>query len=151
MVNVKTRFYWEKIRVIGCQYVKKQTQDFRYYLNRIFLADLISEWSKYMTKILLFRFKQSFWPFNKLTAHKCSDKRLFRHLKNPAFCSLSFEKQINSESHVFFQSISLLCRFEKLWKKLRKYFGFWDNSIWIGCVKHSLLLRQNTCHRVSIC
>ena len=26
-----TRFYWERILVIGCQYVNKESQDFRYY------------------------------------------------------------------------------------------------------------------------
>ena len=26
-----TRFYWETIHFIGCQYVNKQSQDFRYY------------------------------------------------------------------------------------------------------------------------
>ena len=28
---LNTRFYWERILLIGCQYVKKQSQDFRYY------------------------------------------------------------------------------------------------------------------------
>ena len=31
LVALDTRFYWEKILVIGSQYVKKQAQDFRYY------------------------------------------------------------------------------------------------------------------------
>ena len=31
LVQLKTRFYWEKIVVIGCQYVNKQSQDFRYF------------------------------------------------------------------------------------------------------------------------
>ena len=30
-VALKTRFYSERILVIGCQYVNKQSQDFRYY------------------------------------------------------------------------------------------------------------------------
>ena len=30
-VVLNTRFYWERILVIGCQYVNKQSQDFRYY------------------------------------------------------------------------------------------------------------------------
>ena len=28
---LNTRFYWERILVMGCQYVNKQFQDFRYY------------------------------------------------------------------------------------------------------------------------
>ena len=31
LVQLDTRFYWERILVIGCQYIKKQSQDFRYY------------------------------------------------------------------------------------------------------------------------
>ena len=41
LVPLDTRFYWERILVIGCQYVNKQSQDFRYYLKRIFGADLL--------------------------------------------------------------------------------------------------------------
>ena len=31
MVALNTRFYWERILVIECQYVNKMSQDFRYY------------------------------------------------------------------------------------------------------------------------
>ena len=31
LVALNTRFYWERIPVIGCQYVTKQYQDLRYY------------------------------------------------------------------------------------------------------------------------
>ena len=31
LVVLDTRFYWERILVIGCQYVKDISQDFRYY------------------------------------------------------------------------------------------------------------------------
>ena len=30
-VALDTRFYWERIPVIGCQYINKKSQDFRYY------------------------------------------------------------------------------------------------------------------------
>ena len=30
-VALNTRFYWERIAVIRCQYVNKQSQGFRYY------------------------------------------------------------------------------------------------------------------------
>ena len=38
LVAVDTGFYWERILVIGCEYVNKQSQDFRYYQNRILRA-----------------------------------------------------------------------------------------------------------------
>ena len=31
LVALNTRFYWERILVIGCQYVNKQSEDFKYY------------------------------------------------------------------------------------------------------------------------
>ena len=31
LVALDTRFYWERILVIGCQYVNKQSQDYRYF------------------------------------------------------------------------------------------------------------------------
>ena len=31
LVALNTRFYWERILFIGCQYVNKQSQDFTYY------------------------------------------------------------------------------------------------------------------------
>ena len=41
LVAVDTGFYWERILVIGCEYVNKQSQDFRYYQNRIFWAGFL--------------------------------------------------------------------------------------------------------------
>ena len=37
------RFYSERILVIRCQYVNKQSQDFRYYYNRTFGAEFLLE------------------------------------------------------------------------------------------------------------
>ena len=88
LVALDTLFYWETIHFTGCQYVNKQSQDFRYYQNRIFRADYLSEWPEKLTKIRLCRFKQCFVPFNMLAFLKCSDTGLCRHLSNPAFCSL---------------------------------------------------------------
>ena len=31
LVALNIRFDWERILVIGCQYVEKQSQDFKYY------------------------------------------------------------------------------------------------------------------------
>ena len=88
LVALNTGFKWERILVIGCQFVKKQSQDFGYYEKRFFGADSFSEWSKNMTKIFPWTPKQFFAHFNMLTVHKCADTGLFSHLSNPAFCSL---------------------------------------------------------------
>ena len=57
-----------------------------------------------------------------LTAHKCSDTGVFRHLINPAFCSLKFQKQIISEGLVFFQSIQIFMQFSEMHKEIQKMF-----------------------------
>ena len=121
LVALDTRFYWEIIHVIGCQYVNKMSQDFRYYYQRIFRGDSFSEWSRNITKILPWRFKESFGPFSMLTVHKCSDIGIFRHLRNLAICSLYFKKEITSKDHLLFQSIRNFNEIPEMQKKLRKY------------------------------
>ena len=43
LVALNTRFYRERILVMGCQYVNKQVQDYRYHWKVIFGADFTSE------------------------------------------------------------------------------------------------------------
>ena len=43
LVSLDTRFYLERILVIGYQYDNKYSQDFRYYYDRVVRADLLSE------------------------------------------------------------------------------------------------------------
>ena len=125
LVALDTRFYWEIIHVIGCQYVNKMSQDFRYYYQRIFRGDSFSEWSRNITKILPWRFKESFGPFSMLTVHKCSDIGIFRHLRNLAICSLYFKKEITSKDHLLFQSIRNFNEIPEMQKKIKKiYFDF---------------------------
>ena len=105
-----------------------------------------------MTKILPCRFKQPFGHLKMLTVHKCSHTLFFFHLSNPAFCSLYFSETNNFQSSSFFSTdlkFYVDCGIEE--KNRGKGFWFWDNCIWISCVKHSLLLRENTFHPVSIC
>ena len=65
---------------------------------------------------------QCFWPFNMLTVHKCSDTRLFGHLSNPAFCNLQIQKEITSEAHLFFESISNFMYIPQMQKEIEKTF-----------------------------
>ena len=76
-----------------------------------FGAESLSECQKNMTKILPCRFKQFFELFNTLTVHKCSTSVLtvhkcFRHLQNPTFSSLLFQKGLTYEGHLFFSKYS---------------------------------------------
>ena len=137
LVALNTPFYLKRILVIGCQFIKKQSQDFRYYQDRIFRDDFLSEWSRNMTKILPCRFKQCFGPCNMLTVHKCSDTRVFRLLSK-------------LDSSFFSKYSKFYLDFANEEKNRENIFEFGDNCIWIGCVKHLLLLRENTSHPVSI-
>ena len=75
-----------------------------------------------MKKILLCRFKQCFGHFNMLAVHKFSDRGLFRHLSNPAFCSLKFQKHITSEDHILFKTIPIFKKISEMQKKIEKIF-----------------------------
>ena len=57
-----------------------------------------------------------------LALHKCSDTWIFRHLSNPAFCSLIFQKQIISEDHLHFQGIQNFIQISEVQKKILKIF-----------------------------
>ena len=57
-----------------------------------------------------------------LAVHKCSDTGIFRHLSNPAFCSLKFQKQITSEDHLHFQSIPNFLQISEVQEKILKIF-----------------------------
>ena len=98
-----------------------------------------------------FSFKECFCVFTMLNAHKGSDKGLFRHLSNSAFWSLQFQKSVTSEAPLFFKVFKILCTFRKSIKKFSKYFSISRQLHLNLCVKHLLLLRENTFHGVSIC
>ena len=130
MVGFDILFYWERILVIGCQYVNKQSQDFRYYWNTVFRADFFSEWSKNISKIQLCRFKKwfgPFRPFNMLTVHKCSDKGLFGHFSNSTFAVYNFWKKTTFEADLVFQSILNFVQISEMQKKIEK--TFFDSEI----------------------
>ena len=75
-----------------------------------------------MTKRLPCRFRHSFGPFNMLTVHKFSDTGLYKHLSNPAFCSLELQKQMTSGAYVFFQSLPNFILILTMQKKILKIF-----------------------------
>ena len=44
--------------------------------------------------------------------------------------------------HLFSKMFKIWTRFQKWKKNSEKVFCFWDNSIWIGCIKLSVLRRE---------
>ena len=62
-----------------------------------------------------------------LTAIKCSDTGLFRHLSNP---------------HFAVYNLRILCAFGKCREKFKKKMAVLDNCIWIGCVTPAFTERE---------
>ena len=145
-VAINSLFYWEKILLISCQYVNKQSQNSRYNYERLFGAQCLSKSSKNMKKLLTSWFKQCFGPINMFTVRKCSHTGLFRHLSNPLF-GVHNSRKISPMRLLFSSKYSKSYEnFGNGEKNSENIFQFGDNSISIGCFKHSLLLRQNICH-----
>ena len=80
IVSVKNR-----ILIISSQFLKKQSQDFAYHLERLFKPELSSQGSINMVKLLSFNFEQCFGPFTILLVERSSERRLLRHLSNHFF------------------------------------------------------------------
>ena len=56
------------------------------------------------------------------------------------------------KGHLFFHNVQNLMLISEILKEIQKiFFCFGDNSPWIGSAKHSILPRENTCHRESTC
>ena len=73
---------------------------------------------------------------------------------NPLFAVYNFRNKKLLRLIFLLKVFQILCRFRicrYAGKNTANIFGFRDNTTWIDCFKHSLLLKQNTCHWVSIC
>ena len=113
--------------------------------------DLLSYCSKNWTKRLPCWFKQCFGLLNMFIARKCSDMGVSGIYVTLLFAVYNFRNKsllrliFSSNYSKFYEDFR---NAEKNWENISR---FLDNCIWIGCFRHSLLLRRNTCHRVSIC
>ena len=89
------------------------------------------------------RLQKCMVPFTILVLEGSTETGLFKHLSNHFFQCPSFRKYIGYEGHLYFGKCSIFNAYfrdsEKSWEK---EFCFWENSIWIGCVKLSLLRRE---------
>ena len=106
--------------------------------KRDFPSQLATQWSINMVKVVSFRFQQCLVPLTKLLLEGTSERGLLRHLYNHVF-----RKYISYDSHIFWKMFKISSRFQNCQKKFKKNFFFWDNCIWIGCLKLSLLRREN--------
>ena len=150
MVSVYTHFYWEKILVTGSPYLIKtvlkisDTTQAEFFKLKFFQID---------KKVLALKLDPCFRDFNMLTLHKSSEAGLFfSDLSAHAFCG-SIISEINQlwGSSFFFKIFKIWHNFRNGAQKSENTFNIWDNCTFIGCVKHSFLPTENTCHWQSIC
>ena len=102
---------------------------------------LPSQWLIDILKVLSFRLLQCFDLFSLLSVSGSSETLLFKHLPNHFFRSRYFRKYISYEGYIFCKCLKFRKEFRNA-KKISEKFFFLENSIWIGCVKVSLLSRQ---------
>ena len=94
-----------------------------------------------MIKVLWSRFQQCLDMFTMLLVESSSKTGLFRHLFDHVFWICNFGNTKSIKVIPFFKIFKIYFRLQKCSKKLRKSFFIWDNCIWIGIVKLSLLRR----------
>ena len=99
-------------------------------------------WSINMVKVLSLRFQHCLEPFTILLFEMCSETRLFKHWSNP-FSRVRNFGNISAMRVIFFlKMLKVATSFETLRKKLENFFCFWDNHIWIDCLKLSPVRRE---------
>ena len=120
-------------------------------LNRFFRADFLSDWTKNMTKYCRGVLSSvsdplTCWPFISVLKRSFLDIWI-----TPVFSVYNLRNRLPKRIIYFFIVFQILWRFWKCRNKLRKFFLIWRELTWIGCTKHSLLLRENTFYQVLIC
>ena len=92
-----------------------------------------------MIKLVWCTFQECFGTFTMLLVEVSSETRLFSDLSDYVFEVCNFGNTKSTRVLIFFKRIKFYCKFQQCSKKFRKSFCFWDNCIWIGIVKLSLL------------
>ena len=92
-----------------------------------------------MIKTMWWRCEPCLGTFTMLLVEASSETGLFRHLSNHVFRVRNFGNTKAVRIIFCSKMFKIESRFQKCSQKLREIFCFWDNSIWIGIVKLSLL------------
>ena len=85
------------------------------------------------------RYEQCLDTFTMLLLESSSQTRLFRHLSDYVFGGGNFENTKAIRVIFFSKRSKFQLEFKKAAKNQENVFCFWDNCIWIGIVKLSLL------------
>ena len=128
-----------KIFFIGSQCVKKQSQNLACQQERPFRTHIPCQWPMKMITVLWCRFQQCLGTFIMLLLEGSSETGIFRHLSDYVFAVRNFENTISMKVIFFFKISKFNLDFGNGAGNSEKVFSFWDNCIWIGIVKLSLL------------
>ena len=90
-------------------------------------------------KVLRCRFQQCLCTFKLLLVEASCETGLFRHLSGYVFGVCNFEKTKSMRIIFLSKYLKLHVDFKNAAKNWEKMFFLWDNCIWIGTVKLSLL------------
>ena len=85
------------------------------------------------------RFKQCLGTSTVFLVERCSETGCFRHLSNNVFGVGKFHNTKAMRVIFFSKCLKFNLDFKNLASNSEKVFCFWDNCIWIGIVKMSLL------------
>ena len=110
--------------------------------KRGFLSQSPSEIQHNLMKVLSWRFHKCLGPSNMLRLEWWYEAGLFRHLRNHVFQNLWLPKYTKYERQLCFKLFKISCRVHKFNKVLENVFRIFDNFIWNGCGKFSLLRRD---------
>ena len=92
-----------------------------------------------MVKVLSFRFQHRLDPFTMLFFEGSPETGLLTHWSHLFFGLRNFGNTSAMRVIFYFENVKTLTKFQTFRKTSEKYFCFWDNCIWTGCVKLSLL------------
>ena len=114
-------------------------QDIVYQQENLFPTQLNWKWTLNMIKVLWFRVQQCLKTFTMLLVEGSSQTGLSRHLYDYVFGVRNFGNTKSMRVVFFFKIFKIWARFQISNQKLGKCFCFWDNCIWLGLIKLSLL------------
>ena len=104
---------------------------------------LPSEWLINILKVLLFRLQECFDPFCLVVCLRVLWNTAFETFIQPYFSEPVFpEIHLLRGSSFFSKCLKFNIDFKNPTKNLKKVFCFWDNSIWIVCLKLSIVRRS---------
>ena len=95
-----------------------------------------------MVKLVSFRFQHCLIPVTMLLVEGSSETALFRHLFNHVFGVRNFRNTSAMTVIFFWKYLKLNLDSKNASTNWENNFYFWDNFIWIGFFKFSLLRRE---------